>query len=395
MPRPYHVLYLIDTLYSTGGGAEGALLRMVRMLPRQRYRCSVATFRFFDVFPIDQFPCPVHEFPIRRGVSLGTLKAAVALANYIRRERVAIVHTFFEAADLLGGLVAKLAGCPVVISSRRDMGFRRSPLHHLGYRLISPCFDQVQTVSAAVRQEMIRLDGLDPERIIAIPNGIDVESVTAANGYHTLSHTLDLEGRSPRIITVGNLRHVKGTDVFLRAAAEVVHHCPDALFLVAGGLYPGEYTTSIKNLVRELGLEAHVRLLDAQAGSTVWSLLKACDVFCLLSRSEGMSNALLEAMACGLPSVATAVGGNSEVLEDGRTGYLVANEDYQAAAARILELLSHPQRAATMGREAKKEVMENFSTRQMVERVVSQYDRLLAAGNEVSSCAAPALPGLR
>jgi glycosyltransferase involved in cell wall biosynthesis len=395
MPEPHHVLYLIDTLYSVGAGAEGALLRMVHMLPKQRYRCSVGTFHLANAFPSDQFPCPIREFPIRRGVSLGTLKTAFALANYIRRERVDIVHTFFETADLLGGLVAQLAGCPVVISSRRDMGFKRSSFHRFGYRLINPCFDQVQTVSAAVRQEMIRADALDPERIISIPNGIDVEGVAAANGYHNLAHSFGLEGCSPRIITVGNLRHVKGTDVFLRAAAQVVTHYPDAIFVVVGGLAAQKYSTSIQDLVRELGLESNVRLVDHQARSTVWSLLKACDVFCLLSRSEGMSNALLEAMACGLPSVATAVGGNPEVIDDGRTGYLVASEDHQAAAARILDLLSQPKRAAVMGLEAKQTVAEKFSAKGMVEKVVREYDRLLAAGNEASFSAASAMQELR
>jgi glycosyltransferase involved in cell wall biosynthesis len=383
MPEPYHVLYLIDTLYSIGG-AEGALLRMIRMLPKERYRSSVGTFRLVPWFPADQCPCPIHEFPIRRGLSLGTLKTAVALANYIRGERVDIIHTFFETADLLGSLVAKLSGCPVVISSRRDMGFKRSRLQRLGYRLLSPCFDQVQTVSAAVRQQMIRSDRVDPERIVAIPNGVDVEILAAANGHHSLAHSLGLEGRSPRIVMVGNLRHVKGTDVFIRAAAEVVTQYPSALFLVIGGLGWPEYRISIQKLVCDLGLEANVRLLDHQAGSTVWSLLKGCDVFCLLSRSEGMPNAVLEAMACGLPCVATAVGGTPEVIDDGCTGYLVASEDYKAAAARIVDLLSHPERAAAMGQAAQSKVAECFSTERMVENIVREYDRLLAACGQFS-----------
>jgi len=253
----------------------------------------------------------------------------------------------------------------------------------------------VQTVSAAVRQEMIRADSLDPERIISVPNGIDVESVAAANGYHSLAHSFGLEGRSPRIITVGNLRHVKGTDVFLRAAAEVVTHHPDALFVVVGGLTDREYCASITSLVRELGLESHVRLVNYQTRSTVWSLLKACDAFCLLSRSEGMSNALLEAMACGLPCVATAVGGTPEVIEEGRTGYLVASEDYKAAAARILELLSRPECAAAMGHAAQNRVVEDYSAKRMVERVVCEYDRLLGVRSEVSPPAAVAMLELR
>jgi glycosyltransferase involved in cell wall biosynthesis len=379
MPSPHHVLYLIDQLWGLHGGAEGAFQRLIQLLPKTRYRCSVGTFRLYDCFPAHHLACPIHEFPIRRVMSLGTLRAAFELARFIRRERVDVVHTFFEASDVIGGLVARMAGCPKVISSRRDMGFRRTPLERLGYRLAAPCFDQVQTVSAAVRHEMIRADGLKPERVITIPNGIDFDSVTATNGYEALAHSFGLANRFPRIITVGNIRHVKGTDVFLRTAAEVVAHYPNAVFLVAGALYPGDFTVSVQHMVKELRLADHVRLLDGQSEHTIWSLLKACDVFCLLSRSEGMSNALLEAMACGLPSVATAVGGNPEVLEDGRTGYLVPSENHHAAATRILELLAHPERAAAIGQEARNTAEKTYSAQRMVDAIVSEYDRLLAA----------------
>ena len=88
-----------------------------------------------------------------------------------------MVHTFFESADLLGGLVAKLSGVPVVISSRRDMGILRSTRHRIAYRLMSPLFNQVQAVSDAVREETIRADRISPHKVVTIPNGIEVEKL--------------------------------------------------------------------------------------------------------------------------------------------------------------------------------------------------------------------------
>jgi L-malate glycosyltransferase len=378
VPEPIHVLYLIDQLYSFGGGAEGVLLRMTQALPRDRYRCSVGTFHLDGECPVEQLPCPVREFRIQRAVSPRTVRAAIDLARYIRRERVAIVHTFFDASDLLGGLVAKLSGC-TVISSRRDMGYRRSLVREFGYRMASGCFDQVQTVSSAVRTAMIRADRLDPARVVTIPNGIDAESILLAKRDSDLSRLIGLQSTFPRVVMVGNLRPVKGPDTFLRMAAEIVRHYPSAVFVVVGGLGTDEYAGSILRQIGELGIEANVRLLGHRPRATVWALLKECDVFCLPSRSEGMSNALLEAMASGLPCVATAVGGTPEIIENGRTGYLVANEDYRAMAERILGLIRSPQRAFAMGREAQRAVWENFSNAAMVDNVVSQYDRLLAA----------------
>jgi glycosyltransferase involved in cell wall biosynthesis len=133
----------------------------------------------------------------------------------------------------------------------------------------------------------------------------------------------------------------------------------------------------LRDLVRQLDLQRNVRFLGKMENEDVWSLLKLCDVFCQPSRSEGMSNALLEAMACALPCVATAVGGTPEVLEDGRSGYIVPSEDHQAAASRILALLGDPERARTMGQLARLVVKDRFSAQGMIRNMTGTYDQLL------------------
>ena len=146
-----HVLFLIDTLASTAGGTESVLLKMTRLLPRDRFCCSVATFSADpSIVPAHKFACPVHVFPINRTYDWRALRAAFRLAKLIRSEHFSIVHTFFPASDLLGGLVAKLSGCSVLISSRRDMGLMRSRAHWLAYRMARRLFDQVQSVGEQV-----------------------------------------------------------------------------------------------------------------------------------------------------------------------------------------------------------------------------------------------------
>jgi glycosyltransferase involved in cell wall biosynthesis len=306
-------------------------------------------------------------------------RTALDLGRFIRSAGVQIVHTFFESADLLGGLVAKLSGCPVVISSRRDMGILRSTRHRIGYRLMSSVYDQVQTVSDAVRRQAIRADGLEPEKVVTIPNGIEIEKVAAANGAVAMRRSLELQNAGPLIVTVGHIRRVKGYDVLLRAAAQVCRVHPNTTFLIVGSEQEPGCERGLRNLVRQFHIEQNVRFLGKMDSHAVWSLLKLCDVFCLPSRSEGMSNALLEAMACGLPCVATDVGGTPEVLEDGRTGYFVPSEDHQAMAARIAGLLDDPERARTMGRLAQRVVEERYSARSMMQTMVKMYDQLLGA----------------
>jgi len=376
---PIHILYLIDVLWGIGG-AEGVLLRIPDLLPKDRYRCTIGTFRLWRDSPVfDRLPCAVREFPVSRVFGMGALRSALELRRFIRSENVQIVHTFFESADLLGGLVAKLSGVPVVISSRRDMGILRSTRHRIAYRLMSPLFDQVQAVSGAVRRETIRADRINPDKVVTIPNGIEIEKLAAADGCAALRHELALEDAAPLIVTVGHIRRVKGYDVLLRAAVEVCRVYPKATFLIAGSIQEQDCERDLQDQVRQLHLERNVRFLGKMENESVWSLLKLCDVFCQPSRSEGMSNALLEAMSSGLPCVATAVGGTPEVLEDGRSGYVVPSEDHHAAATRILELLGDPERARTMGRLARSVVQERYSAQSMISSMVGMYDQLLAA----------------
>jgi glycosyltransferase involved in cell wall biosynthesis len=374
---PVHILYLIDVLWGLGG-AEGVLLRIPKLLPKDRYRCTIGTFRLRPSSPVfDQLPCPVREFPVSRVFGMGALRMALDLRRFIRSEHVQIVHTFFESADLLGGLVAKLSGVPVVISSRRDMGILRSARHHIAYRLMSPLFNQVQAVSDAVREQTIRADHINPDKVVTIPNGIEIEKLAAAGGTAALRHALHLQDTSPIVVSVGHIRRVKGYDMLLRAAAEVCRIYPNAAFLIAGSVQEPDCDRALRDLIRQLGLERNVRFLGKMENETVWSLLKLCDVFCQPSLSEGMSNALLEAMGTGLPCVATGVGGTPEVLEDGISGYIVPSGDHRAAAARILSLLGDPERGRNMGRLARRVVEERFSAQGMIRGMVGMYDQLL------------------
>jgi len=376
---PVHVLYLIDVLWGLGG-AEGVLLRIPKFLPKDRYRCTIGTFRLRRESPIfKRLPCPLREFPVSRVFGIGALRTALELRRFIRTEHVQIVHTFFESADLLGGLIAKVSGVPVLVSSRRDMGILRSTRHNIAYRLMSPLFDQVQAVSSAVRDQTIRADRIDPKKVVTIPNGIEIRPTTALHNRGAVLNGLGLADARPLIVSVGHLRRVKGFDVMLRAAAEVCRVHPGAVFAIAGSIQEPEYETELRAQVLQLGLERHVRFLGRMDNDCVWTLLKSCDLFCQTSRSEGMSNALLEAMACGVPCVATAVGGTPEVIEDGRTGYIVPSEDHQATAARILSLLDDPDGARDVGRAARRVVEENFSAEGMIRKMVTMYDQLLAA----------------
>ena len=377
--EPHHVLFLIDRFPQRMGGAEGTLLKITRLLPATRYRCSVVTFAIDPTFEDIRglFQCPLHILPMQRTYDLGALKVAMRIARIIRKENVSIVHTFFHTSDLWGGLIAKLSGSPVLISSRRDMGLNRSTKHRWGYRILRGMFDQVQAVSDQVRSFSISNDGLPPERVVTLRNGVDLQEVDAIKALPRSDSALGVAEASHLITTVGNIRPVKGTDVLVKTAALVCKEFPRAVFVVIGRANDSDYFRGLQEQTTSLGLSRNVRFLGLR--SDVISILKASDVFFLPSRSEGLSNALLEAMACQLPCVVTDVGGNAEVVANGESGFLVASEDAQSAADRILGLLRDPVAARRMGESGRNIVEESFAAQAMVDRLVGLYDELLDA----------------
>ncbi len=381
--EPVGVLFVIDQLCELGG-AEKVLLRMVDRLPRDRYSPQVVTFKIDPLLGIaDSISCPLHVFPLRRTYDLGALHVAGKIRRLVRQDGIQITHTFHETSDLWAGPIAKMSGCPFLISSRRDMGFNRGRKHRLAYRWAGRFFDQVHTVSEQVRLQNLAEDRLLPEQVLTIYNGVDFRSDVVTVPKSEVRKRLRLAHASHLICSVGHIRAVKGFDVFIRAAARVCSEFPGAVFAVAGADHEPAHTNDLKRLVANLGLENNFVFLGSIDDPL--DLLRASDVFCLLSRSEGLSNALLEAMACELPCVATAVGGNPEVVLEGQSGFLVGNEDAESAAACVLHLLRRPAAARSMGMEGRKIVECKFTTETMMRRLTESYEQLLCDAHRKNS----------
>ncbi|HKF21396.1 MAG TPA: glycosyltransferase [Candidatus Angelobacter sp.] len=373
-----HILFIIDELCEIGG-AERVLFKMIELLPTEKFRCSLLTFRTNDEADLSQIRCPVYVMPLRRTYDWNALKVARQIRNFVRRENVLIAHTFFETSDLWAGPIAKLSGCPVLISSRRDLGILRSRRHNVGYRVLRRMYDSVLAVSPQVRDFCIQQDGLDPARVQTLFNGLDMECAAAPNAESriVMRKQMNIPDHVPVITTVGNIRKVKGIDVLVEAAVEVSRARPDSVFLVVGRKSEEDHCRELEARIASLGLATNFRLLGSR--EDVFAILRMSDIFCLPSRSEGFSNALLEAMACRLPCVATDVGGNPEVLTHGETGLLVPIEDSAALARALMQLLSDRSLAGRMGLRAERVVESRFTSQAMMNTLVSVYQGLLAA----------------
>lgn len=377
-PLPNHILFVIDSLNGRGG-AEGALVKITRGLIQSGVRCSIITFNTGPFSDLASYPCPVRVMTVRFRFGFGALAAIYQIFRQIRAEGVDVVHSFFPASDILGGIAGLLGGCRLMISSRRDMGILSRPGHDLVYRFMNTCFDQIQAVSERVREFVIQHDRVDPAKVVTVYNGVDLET-WQTGGEDPVP---DLFGPGPRIVSIGHMRRVKGYDVLLHAAVRVVSECPSAQFLIIGGESEMGVAAELRELAGTLGIAKNVRFLGPT--HDVPDLARHGDVYCLLSRSEGLSNALIEAMAAGLPPVVTSVGGNPEVVEHGHNGFLVPSEDPESAAKAILSLITNPDLRERMGHCARISVEQRFSTNRMIATMLHNYQTLLDRPNRRST----------
>lgn len=370
-----NVLYVVDQLSVLGGG-ERAMIRMIQE-HSTRFQCQVVTFRN-GIHPEvrKRLSVPIHVIPLVRTYSLKGIIAARSLQRLILAENIDIVHTFFETSDLFAGIVAKLAGVKVLISSRRDMGLLRSRKHRIAYRLVGRLCSRVLTVSEAVRRQILSADRLTPNRVTTLYTGIHLHKTCSAALEPDFRRNLGIPPGAPIVLCVANILPWKGHADFLRAAALVSQAVPETHFVIAGAPNDAELYAALHSLRDSLGLGKRLHFLGEV--EYVNALYKDASVFCLLSQSEGLPNVVLEAMAVGVPVVATNTGGTGEVVIHGETGFLTHVGRPDEAAEYIARLLLSPDLGPGMSLSARRRAEAVFSVERMMSALEEVYDSSLA-----------------
>lgn len=309
---------------------------------------------------------PVHPVAMR-----GTwdLASALAVARLHRLLRPHVVHWHAARAHAIGALAALLAPGPARILSRRvDFLVRRSPGSRLLYALP---IDAILAISEGVRDALLR-SGVPAARIRVVPSGIDLGPYTVPRDRETVRAREGIGPDEILVLQVAALAPHKSQRDLLHAARDAIARRPDLRFWIAGeGALRGE----LERARDALGLGDRVRFLGFR--EDVPDLLAAADLFCVSSYLEGMGTSTLDAMAAGLPVVATRVGGIPEIVEHGVTGLLVPARDPAALAEALVTLASDPALRERMGREASIKVRA-FSADRTAERTREAYREALA-----------------
>lgn len=309
------------------------------------------------------------------------LVALIALWKCIRKGRYRIVHTHSSKAGILGRIAARLAGVPVIVHTVHGWGFHdrmgwaRKRLYVALERRCGRFTDRLITVSDRDAKTGTALGIAGADRYLTIRSAIDLNPYLGDGEYREAARkALGLEADAPVVGSVGRLSRQKAPDSFVKMAAEVLAHTPRATFLYVGD---GPLRPEITEMLERLGIADRVRLAGLRRD--VPELLRAMDVFVLLSRWEGLPRALSQAMAAGLPVVATDVGGARELVRDGVTGFLVPPGEYRTAAEMVGRLLGDVELRRRMGLEAKRSLPAEFAVETMVGRIEALYEELLRA----------------
>lgn len=350
---------LLVVRLAAGLQARGWQVRVISMMPPQAFEEELRNAGIV-----------VESLEMKRGIP--NPAALFKLLRLLRSGRPDVVHCHMFHANLLGRISRKPAGVPVLISTIHNM-YEGARWRELANRYSAPLSDVTTIISRKSAERMIRVGAISRDRLKVIPNGVDTMRY-----YRSEAARKELRGKfnagdSFIWLAVGRFAEAKDHANMIRAYHRARQVRDDALLLLAG---EGGMRRQAENLAEELGLTGQVKFLGVR--SDIPELMSAADAYLMSSSWEGMPLVLLEAASCRLPVVATDVGGNSEVVVEGKTGFLVPPKDPEKLAGAMIRLMSLSETdRQEMGRAGREYVEEHYSLDRITDRWEELYYKLI------------------
>jgi glycosyltransferase involved in cell wall biosynthesis len=362
-------LAILHTESSLGwGGQEIRVLTEARGVAREGHEVLLAApaeARIFSEAP--RYGVPVVALPIARK----RLQGVRALRGLLATRRFDVINTHSSTDTWLAALACiGRGGRPALVRTRHISA--PMPGNAATRWLYNRATSRIVTTGERVRAQVVAEVGADPSRVVSIATGIDLARF-APGDRSEARRSLGLPVEVPIVGIVATLRSWKGHRYLLEAFRDLGRE--DALLLVVGD---GPQREALERQAGELGIEARVRFAGNQPEVAPW--MRAFDVFCLPSyANEGVPQALMQAMACGLPVVTTPVGSIDEIVADGETGVMVKPQDRESLRAALAGLLGDPTRRAALGGRAAAAAHERFGEARMVARMIEVFQAAAGA----------------
>lgn len=360
---------ILHTEWSDGwGGQERRIMSDLTGMAQRGHRVFLVTRRHARIGEeASRAGIPVYYLPLRSNLDLVSV---ARLAWRLRTLRIDVVNTHSGVDSWIGGLAAKLARTPALVRTRH----LHLPLKRNWHNFVHYLQDRLVTCGETTRELLIRGQGFPEREVVSIPTGIDFPSFVPHRGRAAVRQDLGIPEDAYAVLMVGIVRAVKRHEVALWALHALRGRVANIRLLVAGD---GPMIEDMQRLARELGIAGQINFLGQR--DDIPDLMGAADCLLLTSRSEGVPQAVTQALGSGLPVVATAVGGVPELVRDGVTGLLVPAENPAAVAGALERLARQPETARQLARQGREHALANFSLEAMLDATEREYLTLLSA----------------
>ncbi|HID70610.1 MAG TPA: glycosyltransferase, partial [Desulfobacterales bacterium] len=370
------IAYLIDTISCDTAGTQKQLLETIRRLDKKQFKPVLVCLWQSEWMTHNELPCSCIVLGYQGFLKWSFPGVVKRLSAIIQDKQLHIIQTFFEDSIFVGYCAKFITRLPIVLlSSRRDMGLGRGnqPWYHAIFTLALPwanrSFDGIVANSEQVRLYVAKREKTDLEKIKVIRNGVAIPQ--KASVCPPLFNAVAIDGIW--IGLVGSLTPVKRHDLLIKAVAKIYRDDSSCNIQVCF-LGEGAERKPLEELVRKLEMQNVVHFFGAV--TNVSAFLYHLDIGVLCSDREGLSNAILEYMACGLPVVATSVGGNTELVDE-RNGICIPPDDHAALATALQRLIQNPDLRQRLGIGGLKKIQQSFSWNKTMSELENYYRKLV------------------
>lgn len=367
MPNLIKVMYLNHCMAM--GGIETMIVGFVNSLPREKFSPSIAVFEGGGILEemIKQKLTPVHHLNKKDGIDF---KMVFRLRKLIKTEKVNVIHSNNFASWLYGVMATLFINGVKVVHTEHSTVRGHKKRRYVLEKVLAKFTHQVVAVSEKVKSNLVDLCSIPPDKVEVIQNGINVDKFRREeSARQQIRNEIGVSCNTVVFGTVGRLVPVKDHKTLIEAYSILVQKVPDSCLLIVGG---GPLHQQNEKLVSDLGLSENVMLMGERYD--IPAVLSAMDVYVVSSLNEGMSISVLEAMSTSLPIIATNVGGNPEIVHDGKNGLLVASGKPQQLANKMIQYASDIELLAAHGLNSRQFVEETYSDLAMISRYQELYD---------------------
>ncbi len=370
------VLYLIERL--ARAGTELHLLKLLRGIDREWFEPVLCVLNG-EMTDRDLLPSDIKVHDLEAGWNLirpATMGVWRRLLKVLREEEPDILHSFLFVANVMGPFAARKTGVKHIVASRGRMGIEwdAGAMHRRVQTAADKRTDRILCKTEAMRDEIIAYEKVEEEKVVVVPNGVDLKEFSMGSGgmsnqRKALREKHGIPEEGPLIVALGNLKPIKGHEVLVRAAPLLEQHFKNFQIVVLG---EGEARSCLQEEIAGLAMGKRVHLPGKMDNVREW--MSAADLFVATSHSEGMPNAVLEAMAMALPLVLSDIPGHREAA--GEAAWYFEPRDAEALTEAVAKALTDPSRRVENARLGQERVERLFSLDVMQKRVMQIYEEL-------------------